>query len=107
MLKSVVMKHTTQLATKELILLEQDIRAKEEQRVAEEAMQVRLDQTSVLLQKLQQVQSDRLSLTPPAHLSHVAQPSDSEVQLGKFVNKVVLIQICINSLRLCLLNAAS
>jgi hypothetical protein len=46
-------------------------------------MQIRLDQTSALLQKLQQVQSDRLSLTPPTHLSHVVQPSDGEVQLGK------------------------
>ena len=71
-----------------VLTLEQDIQEQEEQRAAEEAMQVRLDQTSALLQKLQQVQSDRLSLTPPAHLSHVVQPSDSEVQLGKLVNVI-------------------
>lgn len=59
-------------------------------------MQVRLDQTSALLQKLQQVQSDRLSLTPPTHLSHVVQPSDSEVQLGKLVNVIFFIQTCTN-----------
>lgn len=57
-------------------------------------MQVRLDQTSALLQKLQQVQSDRLSLTPPTHLSHVVQPSDSEVQLGKLVNVILFNQTC-------------
>lgn len=70
-----------------LDVVEQEIQAREEQRAAEEAMQVRLDQTSVLLQKLQQVQSDRLSLTPPAHLSHVAQPSDSEVQLAEKITE--------------------
>lgn len=72
------------------------MQVREEQRAAEEAMQVRLEQTSVLLQKLQQVQSDRLSLTPPAHLSHVSQPSDSEVQLGELVNILFLIEICIH-----------
>ena len=66
-----------------LCFTEQELQSREEQRAAEEAMQLRLDHTSALLQKLQQVQSDRLSLTPPAHLSHVAQPSDSEVQLGE------------------------
>jgi hypothetical protein len=90
------MKCTILLNTKEHFILEQEIQVREEQRVAEEAMQVRLDQTSVLLQKLQQVQSDRLSLTPPAHLSHVAQPSDGEVQLGKCVNILVLIQVYIS-----------
>lgn len=90
-LETILPKRTTLLDTKELFILEQEIQVREEQRAAEEAMQVRLDQTSVLLQKLQQVQSDRLSLTPPAHLSHVAQPSDSEIQLGKFVNILVLI----------------
>ncbi|XP_069681594.1 bromodomain-containing protein 7-like isoform X2 [Periplaneta americana] len=73
--------------TKFLDIVEQDIQVKDEQRAAEEAMQVRLDQTSALLQKLQQVQSDRLSLTPPAHLSHVAQPSDSEVQLAEKITE--------------------
>lgn len=67
--------------------VEQDMHIKEEHRAAEEAMQLRLDQTSALLQKLQQVQSDRLSLTPPAHLSHVAQPSDSEVQLAEKITE--------------------
>lgn len=79
-----------------VLTLEQDIQEQEEQRAAEEAMQVRLDQTSALLQKLQQVQSDRLSLTPPTHLSHVVQPSDSEVQLGKLVNVIFFIQTCMN-----------
>jgi hypothetical protein len=49
-----------------------------------------------LLQKLQQVQSDRLSLTPPSHLSHVVQPSDSEVQLGELVNVISLTQTCMD-----------
>lgn len=79
-----------------VLTLEQDIQEQEEQRAAEEAMQVRLDQTSALLQKLQQVQSDRLSLTPPTHLSHVVQPSDSEVQLGELVNVIFFIQTCVN-----------
>jgi hypothetical protein len=80
-------------ATELFFFIEQDMRVREEQRATEEAMQVRLEQTSVLLQKLQQVQSDRLSLTPPAHLSHVSQPSDSEIQLGEFVNVLFLIEI--------------
>ena len=79
-----------------VLTVEQDIQAQEEQRAAEEAMQVRLDQTSALLQKLQQVQSDRLSLTPPTHLSHVVQPSDSEVQLGELVNVIFFIQTSMN-----------
>ncbi|KAJ9580096.1 hypothetical protein L9F63_004238 [Diploptera punctata] len=62
--------------------VEQEAHIREEHKAAEEAMQIQLDQNSVLLQKLQQVQSDRLSLTPPAHLSHVSQPSDNEVQLA-------------------------
>jgi hypothetical protein len=83
---------------KTFVTSEQDVQEQEEQRAAEEAMQVRLDQTSALLQKLQQVQSDRLSLTPPTHLSHVVQPSDSEVQLGKLseCNIFFLIQTCMN-----------
>ncbi|XP_022185646.1 bromodomain-containing protein 7 isoform X2 [Nilaparvata lugens] len=45
-------------------------------------MQDCLDQTSVLLEKLQQVQNDRLSAPPPPHLSNVMQPSDQELQLA-------------------------
>jgi hypothetical protein len=80
-------------ATELFFFIELDMRAREEQRATEEAMQVRLEQTSVLLQKLQQVQSDRLSLTPPAHLSLVSQTSDSVIQLGEFVNVLFLIEI--------------
>lgn len=48
----------------------------------ENVMQERLDQTTVLLEKLQQVQSDRLSSTPPTHLANVMQPTDTELHLG-------------------------
>ncbi|RZF35097.1 hypothetical protein LSTR_LSTR009689 [Laodelphax striatellus] len=45
-------------------------------------MQDCLDQTSVLLEKLQQVQNDRLSAPPPPHLANVMQPSEQELQLA-------------------------
>lgn len=48
----------------------------------QEGIQSRLDQTSMLLQQLQQVQNDRLSLPPPVHLNQVPGPSDGEMQLA-------------------------
>ncbi|KAK7871043.1 hypothetical protein R5R35_014104 [Gryllus longicercus] len=63
--------------------LESHLRTGDENRAAAQAMQVQLDHTSNLLQKLQQVQSDRLSMAPPPHLSQVALPSDGELQLAE------------------------
>nr|CAD7443088.1 unnamed protein product [Timema bartmani] len=60
---------------------EQELKRNEEQKASEEAVQAGLDHTSNLLQKLQQVQNDRLSMVPPPHLAHVVQPSDNEVHL--------------------------
>ncbi|XP_063225828.1 bromodomain-containing protein 7 isoform X2 [Bacillus rossius redtenbacheri] len=67
--------------------LEKDMRRSDEQKAAEDAMQAGLDHTSSLLQKLQQVQNDRLSLPPPAHLAHVPQPSENEVQLAEKITE--------------------
>ncbi|XP_047000095.1 bromodomain-containing protein 7 isoform X1 [Schistocerca americana] len=53
-----------------------------EQKAGDEAMQSQLEQTSSLIQKLQQVQNDRLSLPPPMHLSQVPHASDGEVHLA-------------------------
>lgn len=53
----------------------------------ENAMQERLDQTTVLLEKLQQVQSDRLSSTPPSHLANVMQPTDTELHLAEKITE--------------------
>lgn len=58
----------------------------------ESIMQEKLDQTTVLLEKLQQVQSDRLSSAPPSHLGNVMQPTDTELNLGK---KMILCQIIV------------
>uniref|UniRef100_A0A8D8USP4 Bromodomain-containing protein 7 n=1 Tax=Cacopsylla melanoneura TaxID=428564 RepID=A0A8D8USP4_9HEMI len=41
-----------------------------------------LQQTSQLLSKLNQTQTDRLSVPPPPHLSQVIPPSEAEVQLA-------------------------
>lgn len=46
------------------------------------ALQTRLDDTSQMLGRLKQVQHDRLSAPPPAHLSNVPKPSESEVALA-------------------------
>lgn len=55
----------------------------DDNRSVEQNMQMQLDQTSCLLQKLQQVQNDRLSMPPPPHLSQVPLPSDGEMQLAE------------------------
>lgn len=49
----------------------------------EVCVQDKLDQTSTLIEKLQQVQNDRLSAIPPAHLSQVLPPSDTELHLAE------------------------
>lgn len=57
---------------------EQQIKIEEEQKLLQE----RLETTSQLLEKLQQVQNDRLSMQPPSHLSNIAQPTESEILLA-------------------------
>ncbi|KAL2728730.1 bromodomain-containing protein 7 isoform X2 [Vespula squamosa] len=46
------------------------------------ALQSRLDDTSQMLGRLKQVQHDRLSAPPPAHLSNVPKASETEVALA-------------------------
>ncbi|KAF7397329.1 hypothetical protein HZH68_008551 [Vespula germanica] len=46
------------------------------------ALQSRLDDTSQMLGRLKQVQHDRLSAPPPAHLSNVSKASETEVALA-------------------------
>ena len=46
-------------------------------------VQTQLDQTARLLTDLGQVQHDRLSSKPPAHLSQLQGPSDTELRLGE------------------------
>ncbi|XP_053985276.1 bromodomain-containing protein 7 isoform X2 [Hylaeus volcanicus] len=46
------------------------------------ALQSRLDDTSQMIGRLKQVQHDRLSAPPPAHLSNVPKPSENEVALA-------------------------
>ncbi|KAI4483868.1 hypothetical protein M0802_013250 [Mischocyttarus mexicanus] len=46
------------------------------------ALQTRLDDTSQMLGRLKQVQHDRLSAPPPAHLSNVPKASENEVALA-------------------------
>uniref|UniRef100_A0A1B6GUL2 Bromo domain-containing protein n=2 Tax=Cuerna arida TaxID=1464854 RepID=A0A1B6GUL2_9HEMI len=53
----------------------------------ETAMQERLDQTTALLEKLQQVQNDRLSAPPPQHLGNIMQPSDTELNLAEKITE--------------------
>ncbi|XP_075216213.1 bromodomain containing 7/9 isoform X1 [Lycorma delicatula] len=53
----------------------------------ENMMQECLDQTTVLLEKLQQVQNDRLSAPPPPHLSNVMPPSDTEMHLAEKITE--------------------
>uniref|UniRef100_A0A1B6DLS8 Bromo domain-containing protein n=1 Tax=Clastoptera arizonana TaxID=38151 RepID=A0A1B6DLS8_9HEMI len=50
-------------------------------------MQEKLDQTTVLLEKLQQAQNDRLSSAPPAHLGNVMQPSETEINLAEKITE--------------------
>ncbi|XP_014271236.1 bromodomain-containing protein 7 [Halyomorpha halys] len=45
-------------------------------------VQAKLDSTSQLLEKLQQVQNDRLSAPQPSHLSQISHPSDTELNLA-------------------------
>ncbi|XP_076762536.1 bromodomain containing 7/9 isoform X3 [Xylocopa sonorina] len=46
------------------------------------ALQSRLDDTSQMLGRLKAVQHERLSAPPPAHLSNVPKPSDTEVTIA-------------------------
>ncbi|CAK9813704.1 Bromodomain-containing protein 7 [Anthophora quadrimaculata] len=46
------------------------------------ALQTRLDDTSQMLGRLKQVQHERLSAPPPAHLSNVPKPSETEVAIA-------------------------
>lgn len=46
-------------------------------------VQVKLDSTSQLLEKLQQVQNERLSAPQPSHLSQISHPSDTELNLAE------------------------
>ncbi|XP_054278438.1 bromodomain-containing protein 7-like isoform X2 [Macrosteles quadrilineatus] len=51
------------------------------------AMQERLDQTSALLEKLQQAQNDRLSAPPPTHLGNIMQPTETELNLAEKITE--------------------
>lgn len=57
----------------------------EEVKYSEErvALQSRLDDTSQMLGRLKQVQHERLSAPPPAHLSNVPKAADTEVMLAE------------------------
>lgn len=46
------------------------------------ALQSRLDDTSQMLGRLKQVQHERLSAPPPAHLTNVPKPSEAEVAIA-------------------------
>lgn len=58
--------------------LEEELKFSEERA----ALQSRLDDTSQMLGRLKQVQHDRLSAPPPAHLSNVPKASEVEVALA-------------------------
>lgn len=47
------------------------------------ALQNRLDDTAQLLGNLRQVQHNRLSLPPPAHLTNVLKPQENEVSIAE------------------------
>ena len=64
------------------IFLEAQIKA--EQR-AREASQSFLDETGSLISTLERTQRERLSKTPPLHLSNIMPPSDFELQLGNLL----------------------
>lgn len=49
-----------------------------------EVSQSYLDETGSLISSLERVQRERLSKTPPPHLSNIMPPSDLELQLGTF-----------------------
>ncbi|XP_011069299.1 PREDICTED: bromodomain-containing protein 7 isoform X2 [Acromyrmex echinatior] len=59
--------------------LEEDFKYSEERA----ALQSRLDDTSQMLGRLKQVQHERLSAPPPAHLSNVPKAADTEVMLAE------------------------
>ncbi|XP_024086406.1 bromodomain-containing protein 7 isoform X2 [Cimex lectularius] len=50
-------------------------------------VQDKLEHTSELLEKLQQVQNDRLSAPLPNHLSHITQPSETELNLAEKITE--------------------
>ena len=41
-----------------------------------------LQANAQLIEQLKNVQNDRLSATPPPHVSHIIKPSDKELDLG-------------------------
>nr|CAG4640784.1 EOG090X04G3 [Eulimnadia texana] len=49
--------------------------------------QSRLDETGSLLASLEKTQRERLSQTPPPHLSNVPQPTDMEIQLAEKITE--------------------
>lgn len=59
--------------------LEEDFKYSEERAV----LQSRLDDTSQMLNRLKQVQHERLSAPPPAHLSNVSKAGEAEVMLAE------------------------
>ncbi|KAK6624509.1 hypothetical protein RUM44_011368 [Polyplax serrata] len=64
---------------------DKDASKKQDQPVGDEALQSRLDDTSILIQKLNKVQNERLSQPPPAHLAHILGPSEIEIDLAERV----------------------
>lgn len=63
--------------------------AEEELKFSEDraALQSRLDDTSQLLNHLQQVQHDRLSAQPPAHLTTIPKPKENETSLAEKITE--------------------
>lgn len=61
------------------LLAEEDFKYSEERAV----LQSRLDDTSQMLNRLKQVQHERLSAPPPAHLSNVSKAGEAEVMLAE------------------------
>ncbi|XP_011137380.1 bromodomain-containing protein 7 isoform X2 [Harpegnathos saltator] len=59
--------------------LEEELKFSEERA----ALQTRLDDTSQMLGRLKQVQHERLSAPPPAHLSNVSKATEAEVTLAE------------------------
>ncbi|XP_066906465.1 bromodomain-containing protein 7 [Halyomorpha halys] len=50
-------------------------------------VQEKLEHTTALLEKLQQVQNDRLSAAPPPHLSQILPPSETELHLAEKITE--------------------
>nr|CAG4650083.1 EOG090X04G3 [Sida crystallina] len=57
------------------------------EQVAREVNQTYLDETGTLISNLEKVQRERLSKTPPPHLSNIAPPSDLEIQLAEKITE--------------------